>query len=459
MRRVAYTSILLLILKATGALAQELTLPYLESVYQSTYVNPTADPDHKYSIGLPGISSLRLGAVNTGFTLNQLISQRTNETLHLSTDQLMGALGNRNYLAVNAGVDLFHFRMKAKNTFYSFHIKEHADVRFSYPKALFALALEGNAPYVGERMDFSSLNISATHYREYAINFYKAPEDSKLSYGASFKFLQGMSNVHLRNRGFYLYTDNDMYSLEAYANGSLNTSYPPSFIEGENDQEFNPAGYFTNFSNNGFGTDLGASYKVNNRLTFSASVLNLGFIRWRSNVRNYRANGTVTYEGVDFFNPPDEDNFLDSLYKLTNYEETTDNYTTWLVPQMYLTSRYKLSNRTEAGLSFYFDYYQTIRPGLTLSLSQKAGRFFQGVLTYSAMYRTFDNIGFALMFKPGPVQFYIAGENTFRTWTQLETDDFAIVAPFNAKFITIRTGINIVLKKIKSQDRLPVPNQ
>lgn len=445
----------------------ELTLPFLETVYQSSYINPAALPEHKLSIGLPGISSIKLGVTNTGFTINQAL-KKTDTALIVSMNQIIGQLKNKNFLFAGTSVDLFHIRVKAKSTFLSFHINENVNVRFAYPKDFVEFPWKGNGEYIGEKIDWSGLAFDATHYREYALGFQRYDEKKPLAFGGRLKFLQGLSNVNWKNKELSLETAEDMYRLNVNSDGVLNTSLPVVISD---DSTYTTLGegrevqdYLMNFRNKGFAFDLGGDYQYNHRIVISAALSNIGFIKWNYNPYNYQIKGGTYFEGVDPFSDLYEDStsadkYIDSIAKSFEYTKTQQGYTTWLPPRLYISGRYKFPTKTEIGLGIFMEKYQKIRPGFTLALNQKAGKWFEGVVTYSVQYRSFNNIGIGLMVKPGPVQFYLAADNVFSRWTATTVDESTVTLPMNARFLNIRFGINLVFAKIRTPEKQPLPEE
>src|SRR5690554_6677424 len=95
----------------------ELNLPYLNSVYQASYSNPAAKPMYKFSLGLPGISSLYSGVTNTAFKYYEI--ERVKDTLNLN--KIVSAAKKNNYIYTGVNIDLFHLRFQIKaNYFLSF---------------------------------------------------------------------------------------------------------------------------------------------------------------------------------------------------------------------------------------------------------------------------------------------------------------------------------------------------
>lgn len=426
----------------------ELNLPYLNSVYQSSYINASTLPDHKLSVGIPGLSSIYYGVSNSGFKYFDL--ERTKDTINLQN--FISASEKYNLIHGAANIDLLHVRLRFKeNYFFSFHIREMGDVRYSYPKDLLKFLINGNGPYVGQTLDFSGFRLEATHYREYALGFIKKEENLPIVIGGRFKVLQGLSNINLKYKKLTLKTDSDMYELTLSSDGEFNTSTPYYYDDDTSYTVKEGAEYFTNFENVGFAIDLGATYKFNDKITFSGAINNVGFIRWKTNPRNYKVTGANSFSGLDprddlYEDDTEFEDYLDSLEQAFEYQETFDSYTNWLTANLYLTASYQLFEKTSLYGTLYLEKYQRLRPAATIAISQKAGRYFQGVLSYSYISRSLKNIGLGLMLKPGPVQFYLATDNIL-----------GYINPLGSKVANLRFGINLVFGNIKTADKQPTP--
>lgn len=427
----------------------ELTMPFMDNVYQGSYANPAAIPQYKVSIGLPGMSSVYAGFTNTGFSYRDMTEKRSDsDTTYLDFNKMIGGLKNKNYLYAGASVDLFSFRVKIRDYFVGISVSEQASLRFSYPKDLMGLVWNGTGDYIGKKADLRALGLDAVHYREYALHV--AKQGRKWTFGGRAKYLTGLSNVHTQAKKLGLSVDGDMYDLTFASDATLNTSGVP--IDSSGNFTGNGAGfardYMMNFRNSGFALDAGVSYKFNSKWTFSFFFNNLGFIRWKDQVKNYNVKGGTAFSGFDagryYFNDSIQNfnNYIDTLGKSYNYQETSNKYTTSLMPHFYLSAKYKLGKNTEAIGSLYFEKYKKIRPALTLALSQKAGRVLNVIVSYSMQYGKFNNLGLGLMVKPGPLQIYAVSDNLV-----------AALNPATAKSVNVRCGMNLVFGRIREEDK------
>ncbi|HPI45239.1 MAG TPA: hypothetical protein PLH91_08410, partial [Tenuifilaceae bacterium] len=81
---------------------------------------------------------------------------------------------------------------------------------------------------------------------------------------------------------------------------------------------------------------------------------------------------------------------------------------------------------------------------LTFGLQQGIGRWFNIIATASLNQRSFNNLGFGFMIKPGPTQIFIVADNLYPAINPLYTT--------NANF---RFGMNWVFGRVKQPEGMP----
>ena len=80
--------------------------------------------------------------------------------------------------------------------------------------------------------------------------------------------------------------DRIRYLFDEFPNIIVNTSgFDSSAFD-----NFSVSKYAFKKKNTGMGIDLGGVYKLNKKISFSASVIDLGFIKWKSGINNYVSN-------------------------------------------------------------------------------------------------------------------------------------------------------------------------
>ena len=435
-----YYLIIGLVLAISPAYAQqEMTLHLMNNVFQSSHTNPALRPKNNVHISL--LSSYQFGATNSGFNYNQLVSQiETNEDGQRVLD--IGKLYNniklngRDYINLNGSVDLFALGFRSGKGRFSFNVTEHFQTRLGYSEALFEAAVVGNTP--GETLDFSGYWLKGMHYREIGLGYNrKMLEDDKLVVGGRLKTLFGMANVNTKRADFSIATagEDELYTLTLHSDMLVQTSGLGLLGDGEAD-------YIANTKNFGMGVDLGATYQLNQKISFSGSVIDLGFISWKEDVTNYRSEGTFIYEGSASDGSLADDGFeiditalADSIADTFEVVEDSAAYQTGLPTKMYLTGYYRLARNTQASATLYTDYIGSFRRGLALGISQQLGRWFQASATYSMQARSYNNLGLGITATTGAkgLQIYAVTDNVM-----------ALTNPGGARVANVRGGFNFV---------------
>ena len=101
-------------------------------------------------------------------------------------------------------------------------------------------------------------------------------------------------------------TEENSFNLLLEGDYTLNSSLPITIeqdasgsITGITLNEINYVELLLNRGNPGFSFDLGVIYRVDERTTLSASLLDVGFIRWRTDLNNMDGTGSFAFTGVD----------------------------------------------------------------------------------------------------------------------------------------------------------------
>lgn len=426
----------------------ELTLPFVESIHQSSYVNAVSIPDHKLSIGLPVISSVSFDVTSTGFTYNDIVNDKT---MKYDPYKMLNAMSKENYLNLGNKTDLFSLRFKARSWYFTFNATENINFKFSYPKDLFTLMFRGN--YDQLNFDFTSLGINASHTRDLGIGITK--EGRKLIVGGRIKLIQGLANVYTRTDNLKFRTDTaDHGALYGSAKGEVFTSVMP-------DSNFNIMNYANNWGNLGAGIDLAVSYKFTPKWQLTVAANNIGFINWTTNLRSFEMDGKAGFNGADIMGPYTNgtdfrfSEIVDSISKAFNLKEKKAvSYKTYLTPQFYALLNYHAFKNTSIGASLFLEAFVKITPTGTIAIQQKVNKVFSATLSYSAKFGQYNNVGLGLVFKPGPFDFYIVGDNILLPLFNYAKDSFYVNRNMvgDLRVLNFRVGMNLVFGRVKRID-------
>lgn len=404
------------------AAQQELMLLQSPKLWHSNSLNPAMVPSGEKSIfiGLPAFS---LDAAHSGdISYNDLLKRSDGATV-IDLSQAISDLDEQNQANFDIRTETLNFGIRIGDYTvqggHAFRLNGILD----YPKTLAELIWNGNAPYIGETVEFAP----ALHYadwNEWSVGVSK--KFTHFSVGARVKYLTGISSVETdeSRRAASIYTDPDIYQLTMNTNYMFRSSSVISVID-TSDLGFSIDLYdfdrkvFT--TNSGFAVDLGVSINFTEELTVNASVLDIGAsIKWKERAYEYLSNGTYQYNGtyfpgVDLITGADSLDFttkLDTLNDIFNFTRTTAEFTTKLPLRFYVGGWYKPSNTWRFGLSVF---HQRTEARQTTAVGGSAHWMPLNWLELGAMYSVNDrsaaNFGFQLSVTPGPVQIYLVSDN------------------------------------------------
>jgi len=457
------------------AIAQnDRTIQLMQSIPQSNYTNPALVPMGKWYFGFPALSSLYVGYGNTAFNYHNVVHSRSqDDSLMLDPQKVLNRMHKRNYIGVDVNEEILAFGFKAKKPkmFFTFSLSEKASVRFCMPKDLFSLLWQGNAQFLDDnkKADFKWFGLNAIHYHELSLGASKVIND-KLTLGIHAKLLIGLGNVRFKKSDISLYTNpsEDLaYDLTGDANVDVYSSIPGLTIY-KNDTgynrfdsvkvDFDAQKYITNFKNKGFAFDLGATYKLNDKISFAASVIDLCWINWKTNPQNFMdKSGAVTFDGIDFVQFLWQSDSVrkklaqdmgDSLTKHFDLTPSEESYWAPLNTKVLLTGMYNLTEKDKIGVLVRGDFFnRTVHTSVTLSYNRKFYNWLYLTGSYSYYNRSFTNIGLGLAVLGGPFEFYVVSDNVLGDiWIE------------NFQNIPIHFGINFIFGYKTPKDNKAIIN-
>ncbi len=437
------TTIWILVLASATAFSQGgENLHFARTVPQSIYKNPAFKPHHDLNISLPGMGSTQFSLANSGFRYNDAIRPRErDDSLELTMDRVLNALYRRNYLTLNAHMDLFHGGIKKGKNYFSVNVTDRIHTRLIYPSSLIKLLWEGNGgEFLGERVDLSKLRLDHMYYREFGFGMARDLDEST-TLGARAKFLQGLQNIRTEVNTLGLRTHEETFGWTVNGKAEINTSGMEQLWDEE--QQPGAKDIFFVGGNYGFSADIGVESQLSETVDLSVAVLDLGAIRWGNNIKRFKSNDVnFTYEGGDLVNLyEDQDTTVenaietleDSIEDAFNITRSGDPYTTPLSGKIQAGATVELAPRTEIGALGRVSFVRGQRRGaLTINLRHHNHKGLRLMASYSVQNRSADNVGAGFSARIGPVQWHFLSDN--------------ILAPFRPhkiKTLQFQTGINL----------------
>ena len=307
------------------------------------------------------------------------------DVLIIQTESILENLALQNELNMDLTVGILGFGFKAKRNFYTFGIQLRNNVSVGLPRDLLSFVVEGNIDEndCGRNLtliDEDLLNISS--YVEYAFGFGRQMND-KITLGARAKLLQGVFNANTLETKVMLNTDPGIRTIGIDMDYLLRVSSPLSY----NFDEFEVLTYFPN--NWGYALDFGLNYQISNRISFAASVLDIGQIYWKENVAMItptEGSGNITFSGLEWeslfseegqFNENFFSNLGDSLLnEMSQYDIDTisqNPYWETLPWKVNVSVNYDLNKVLGFSLMYRgekrkFDFYNSVTAGVNINL-------------------------------------------------------------------------------------------
>ena len=353
---------------------------------------------------------------------------------YFTSDKFINKLKSSNDLNLNFNTDVLSAGWYKGRNFWSFNVGLRMDLGASIPKSIFSFMRETNG-FDLDNIDWSNysrelgrerLNINA--YAEVGVGYARQIND-RLTVGGRVKALLGMSNLSLdiktisvntslqgidSNTDWSSLTPEQIENIHGTADIKVEASLESS-VKGLELKE-NENGYIDDISYNsddlgfaGYGgaIDLGASYKLLDKLTLSAAVLDLGFISWSKGSTKIASAKT---DGLSFDSNKEGDieRFAEiiSSGEVLNYdmlnmevdEGSSKSRTKWLHSTLVFGAEYELLNQwLVLGLlsTTRFTQPKTMTE-LTLSANVRPSNAFNFAVSYSAIQSAGKSLGLAL---------------------------------------------------------------
>jgi len=433
------TKLLILIvfsLSANFAKAQkELSLHFLQEVWQSNLTNPAIMTDDQYTINVP---SFYYNSFNTNSSYNDLFRKNGEGKTILNVSNLLSNLRGDNFTRANLELQTFSFAYRLGNFQLGIGHAFKANGFFDYPSSLPKLIWQGNGQFIDAKVSLAP-NLQLNSYHEFALT--AAYGNENFSIGVRAKYLNGIGEISTVKGEASLYTDPIGFGLSFETDLDIRST---AVLDIENLTDFNFSIKDVPFDrpftmNTGFAFDIGVQVQLGDKFKLSASALDIGNINWKQDVKNYQSNGSFTYDGLDITDIIDANSIsfegtLDTLDRIFSFEENNNPYSTKLPAKYYLSGIYQLDEVWQLGAMFHgLQFGDEFLPAFALSGRAKINDMFSVGGTYTIRNNTFFNIGLNLTFHHGPVQFYAVTDNII-----------GAVTPYSSLSTNGRVGLGLV---------------
>lgn len=338
---------------------------FMEGTHYRQQLNPALTPTKGY-FNLPVIGAVNATVGSTSLGYQDIIDIIDDGDDFYTKPDFMNRLKDNNKLNVNFSTEILSAGWYKGKNFWSFNIGLRTDIGANLTKNMFTFLNEMETVeenWRNSNYDISGQQLNINAYTEIGLGLSRQI-NSRLTVGARVKALLGIGNMELKLNRVAMSANLpseqqiNQWSSESYwnsmtpsqaaqaaqelkdkfnnyhANLTVGAELKSSF-KGLELQEEEGKDYVTDFdfdsgklgiAGYGFGIDLGASYKILDNLTVSASVLDLGFISWsKSSTKIASANpdpidikGSTYANMVDPNNPNNPNTVMNAVNQLQN---------------------------------------------------------------------------------------------------------------------------------------------
>ncbi|PWE01441.1 DUF5723 family protein [Marinilabilia rubra] len=462
LQKIAFFLILYLFQEPVASGQSPMGLYFPESLPQTSRVNPAHMPDKSFYITLPSPSVVF--QMNPSF--NAAVQRDNNEwisPLHNNFDypRLYQSAGNVININAEAGLSILGFGFKTGNQHFGVSLSVKNASQVSAPSDALRITEKG-FPH-NSFFDFSKIHIKQVVYKEVALT-YARKWNENLSLGVSIKPLFGIAGAVSNIRTLSLHTSRVVWQGDVDA--TLNASgpveleqsaledIPDSYSIQGNLTERIPE-YLTSWKNAGVGFDLGAKLETDGPWTFSASLIDLGWVRFKNELTQMSFKGSYSYDGIerDGFDEQQLDNHLDELVDTLNqvldYNVSNQPFSAVLTPKLYAGAAYQLRHNLKAGfLSRTTFQKKRWNQEFNTSLNYRPRSWLELNAGYSFRINGSNGPGGTLVIGNSPLQFFIAADYLPPRYAMVTFDDYDPVPVLHKqRDLSFQFGINLKFDK------------
>ncbi len=462
-------------------MAQNNTLYYMTGVPQVYFQNPATQPDCNLFFGTPLLSGIQFDVSNNALKVNDFFYKDpltdSVQPVYLSTagiNKLISKLDKVNFISANLGINVLSFGFRSRKMYFTFDFTAHVSNRIDYPKDLLNV-FTANFPN-GFNYDLSSLNLDINQYIELGLGISRKFGD-RLTIGIRPKLLYGISDLTTNNHSFSLRQDTATKYWNMNINSDINVCAPGVNIPTDNsgaidwnkgikfDTTLKSYSDYLNLltGNKGFGVDIGLNFKPIDRLELSASLIDLGYIKWKNYTHVYTVNGSYQYQGATL-NSQDSsinfDNIIDTIKARFKFTGKEGSYKTHLIPKVFVGGRYFVTPSFDVGAISRFDFNKdAVKSNIILLADWRPLNLWNVSLSYGLLDGSYSTIGVGMSFRLANGNFYIASDDIPTTYTLIKTKNINLPSPNGMLSYNLKFGFNVVFggsRKNKLKQDIPM---
>jgi len=451
--------------------AQTLIRHTLPQTPQSILLNPADFTECNFFIGIPALSAFQYQFASSSFAYADFITQGTGskaDSLIYNFASISEKVKKNNFIRNSSELVWLNSGWRIKKSYWSFSVKTVANVHFFYTDDLihFTAGNWNNTDDEAISFQFSDNKPEMLAYTAFSVGFSKEMS-SKWRLGFRASYLKGAMLFKAQKSDFDIITTENPLAISFSPDYDIKTSFPMTYQTDSLGEIYQIRPVFSNLlsdflfnKNRGASFDFGLIYQYNKKLRFAASLLDVGFIFWKSNARTLKAKDNFTFEGFDLNQytqgatmATDIKALLkDSVKNLLHYSVQHDAFLSTLPVRSFFSVDYQHSKKLNfKAISSLFFFRHAIFWQQNVSILYK----FNSSLTISSgisyMNDQINNIGLAMVLTKKPVQLYFSTDNLVFRFVKDNKTNYLL--PYQARALNVSFGINLLFGCNKNNSR------
>ena len=471
-KKLFVTAAMIILISCPYIYSQTSNVIYFMKVQQNHMLNPAIKPPTMFYLGLPAVSGVYANLGNNFISVGDiLIPDLKSDKIFTFQDpnfdlgSFAEKLKSSNTITTEGSLQILGLGIPiGKNYTIFFDVNDRLAAKAVFPKQLMDLYLTGSADFVNKTIDVSNVKLTGQYFREYGIGF-SGNVIKDLRIGTKFKLLSGLAAVSLDNQQFSLTVNSDL-SQTVTTNSTLDISGQETLnriFEGSGTFRTFLSNYLLNpVINSGLALDLGAVYDLGKFFTISASVVDLGYIDWTSELKSYSSRNTFTLPGITMEDVVNQDysieemigSLTDTLKNNFSFDDSPQSFRTNLPATIRAGGSINPAPFFSLGfLSESRIYASNLKQSFIFSGNFYAGNVLCASVSYTIANSSYNNLGFGLSIKAGPVQIYFIADKIPLSWDKIYIQDSGnnsyngVNIPSDFSMLTAQFGVNIAFGK------------
>jgi len=436
------------------------SLYFLERSPMHIRMNPAMAPKNS-CLGF-GLGSVALSLRSDVGLSDVLIPGQNGElitVMHPDADKagFLSGLGKVSDFSGSVNVELFNLGIRLKQFYVSVHSGIYADMGLGIPRDLFSLFMLGMDPdQASTRFDLTALNFEAMLYAKNGLGLTTAI-GKIFNVGVNLNHLIGIGHMKMGFDELSIRAGDQQWDV--VSKGYLRYAGPQqlmftysddNYLDGIDSDLSSPGGLGHLWSPGiGSSVDLGLTAKPLPFLNLSASIVDLGFIRWNKNyVQQAVSDESFTFDGIGLaFGEESQDeeegngigDQLQELMRLSK-DVSAGSFVSGLTTKLNIGGEVGvLNDRISFGLLSQTAIARSrlLYQDFMLSANFKPGSVFQSALTYSLLHGKMSSFGAAINLKLLFLNFFLAADYIPMIYTPQ-------MIPVKNSHFNLQTGLNLM---------------